>query len=296
MRLLITGGSGLLGGSLLRIGQSRHEIHATLRNHPLPVSEVRPVPVDLTKEQEVARVIAEVRPQAIIHAAAMTEVDYCEDHRDEAWAQNVVATDNLARGAVSIGCPLLYISTDFVFDGRRGGYTEDDEPNPVNYYAVTKLEGEERVRQAKGEHLILRTTIYGWNSQPKNSFPEWILKELRAGRQPRLFTDLFWSPIFTDNLSRALYEAVDKGLRGLYHVAGSEPCSRFAFGQALMQQKGASQDRVLSSKLEEANLKAPRPHDCSLNVSKAQAVLSEPLLGVAGGLAEFWAARLKETP
>lgn len=296
MRLLITGGSGLLGGSLLRLGRDRHQIHATLRRHPLPGDGVQPLPLDLTQGKAVSQALAEVRPQAVIHAAALTEVDYCEDHREEAWEQNVVATDNLARGAAALGCPLIYISTDFIFDGRRGGYSEEDAPNPLNYYALTKLEGEERVRRAGGDYLIARTTIYGWNSQPKTSFPEWIIQELRAGRRPRLFVDLFWSPIFADNLARALYEAVDQGLRGLYHIAGRERCSRFAFGQALMEQMGCDRERVVAGRIEETPPRAPRPRDCSLNVAKAQAALSEPLLGVAEGLAQFWTARPREGP
>ncbi len=295
MRLLITGGSGLLGGSLLRLGRSQHQIWATMRRHPLPVDGVQSLPLDLTQGQAVAEALRQVRPQAIIHAAALTEVDYCEDHRDEAWAQNVVVTQHLAQAAAELGCPLVYISTDFVFDGRRGGYTEEDDPNPLNYYALTKLEGEERVRRA-GEYLIARTTIYGWNSQPKTSFAEWILKELHEGRQPRLFTDLFWSPIFTDNLARALFEAVEKGLRGLYHIAGSQRCSRLEFGQALMAQVGCDPDKAMASRVAEANLKAVRPRDSSLNVAKAQAALNEPLSGMADGLAQFWAARPQQAP
>ena len=165
----------------------------------------------------------------MVHTAAETNVDRCEVNREHAWKVNVKGTRNIAEVCNGISAKVVYVSTDYVFDGGKGSYTEDDESNPVNYYGLTKLEGERCVTEICADHVIIRTSVlYGWHPWKPN-FVKWVIESLREAKQISVVNDHFNSPTLADNLAEVMLEIIDRNLRGLYHTARRERINRFEF-------------------------------------------------------------------
>ena len=224
MRILITGGSGLLGGSLAFIAVARHEVHATYHRHPVTIAGCQMHRLDLADRRQIARLVESVNPHVVVHTAAMTNADECERKKDEAWQINVVATDHLAQACQQAGSKLIYISTDLVFDGQKGGYSEEDTPNPLSYYGQTKLEAERLLTRYDLSYCSIRSALmYGWNIRSgKVCHTEWMLRALKAGQYVDLFADQYRSPILVNNLCEAILDICHKDLQGIYHIGGSQ--------------------------------------------------------------------------
>lgn len=286
-RWLITGGSGLLGGNLARMASSRADVWTTYCQHPAPTAGCEAIELDLRDGAQVSAAVRRVGPEVIIHAAALTDVDYCQEHLEEAWAINAGGSEAIAAAAAEVRARLVYISTDAVFQGDRGGYREHETARPVNRYAASKLAGEVQVRRHMPAALILRTSIYGWNAGDKRSLAEWMRDGLMEAQTLPLFTDVFFTPILVNDLADAIFDLVDLKATGMYHVAGSERCSKYAFGMTLAEVFGLDSSSIRRASVEQAGLAAPRPRDPSLCVDKAQAALGRPLPDVRQGLTRF---------
>jgi dTDP-4-dehydrorhamnose reductase len=232
-------------------------------------------------------VVREIAPSCIIHAAALTQVDWCESHPEETSIVNVEASRTLAQIAWQIGARMVYISTDSVFDGSRGYYSETDEPHPLNVYARSKLAGERAVLAELPDALIVRTVIYGWNRQPKHSLAEWILSRLENGSEVQGFDDAVFSPILVNDLGGLLLELIERGISGVCNVAASESCTKYEFARAVAETFGYQARLVRRASLRSAILTAPRPLNTSLDTSLASRLLSAKLPAVRLGLARF---------
>jgi dTDP-4-dehydrorhamnose reductase len=280
MKLLITGSSGLLGSKLVTAAGG-YEIISTYGTKPLLPNSIK---MDITDKNEALRVMSKFKPDVVIHAAAETDVDKCEMNKKHAWKVNVDGTKNIANACAEMGVKPVYVSTDYVFDGEKGLYDEEDEPKPINHYGLIKLEGERHVTKI-GDHLIIRTSVlYGWHPWKKN-FATWVLNSLRQEKQITIVDDHYNSPTLADNLAELLLEAVEKGLTGLYHTAGGERISRFKFALEIARTFGLNSELVKPIKM--AELKAwvaRRPRDSSLRVDKIRRKLKIKSLDVSEGL------------
>lgn len=291
--LLVTGGSGLLGSSVAELARTRFRTFATYNMHQIDLERCEFVRVDLTDVLQVKKIFEKIRPGVVVHSAALVNVDYCEAHKEETWKANVDATENVAALCEKLGTRLIYVSTDYVFDGERGLYTETDVPAPVNYYAKTKLEGERALERHGGlDYCIARTCIYGWNVQEKHNFASFILNKLRTGQKINAFTDQYNSPMLANNCADALLALADKmtGVSGeVFHVAGSERASKFDFALALSEVFGLDSTLVTPTKFAEsaASIAVRRPRDVSLSVKKASEKLDVKLLNLREGLVKM---------
>lgn len=174
--------------------------------------------------------LKQVKPDIIIHTAAAVNVDRCEIEPDYADKLNVKMTENICRVSEEINAKVIYISTDAVFDGENKKlYSESDKTAPINIYGKTKLAGENIVRKDKN-NVILRTNIYGFNIQNKNSFGEWIYTSLLEDKELNMFTDIDFSPILVNELAKVIDIAIKKDISGLYHVCGTGCISKYDFG------------------------------------------------------------------
>ncbi len=287
-KILITGASGLLGGNVVTMASKKFETYAAYHRNPVKIGGCNTFRMDITDKREVSQVITKIRPNLIIHTAALTNVDFCEDHPEEARNLNVGGTRNLAQAAEKIGAKLIYISTDSVFDGKRGMYTEEDAPNPINYYAKTKFEGEKLLGEFNLNYNIARTCIYGWNIQDKFSLAEWVIDGLRNKKPLTMFTDVFFSPILVNNLAEALFEIYERDLKGILHVAGAERCSKFQFGEKIAEIFNLDKKLIKPISINDfTKFRAARPKDVSLDVDKAKKELRLKLLDVGGGIAQM---------
>lgn len=238
--------------------------------------------LDLTDFSRVEQTFNNRPPDWVIHCAALTKSPACQADPPAARRVNVEATRHLA--ALAQDRPLVFFSTDLVFDGSKGGYVEDDPPNPLSVYGETKVAAEEWVLR-NPRHTVLRTSLNaGRTLRGGTAFNEEMRAAWQTGRTLTLFTDEFRCPIPAAVTARAVWELAQRKARGLYHLAGAERLSRWEIGQCL-----ARQWPELNPQMKPESLRtyqgAPRAPDTSLNCAKAQALLSFPLPAFSAWLA-----------
>ncbi len=274
MRVLVTGGSGLLGYWVSRVFAERgFQVYSTFHEKKPPAVEgVEWIRVDLEEPGLVASAISSSRPDVVVHTAAYTDVDGCEVNRERAYRVNVEGTRAIARLCRSKGFRLIYISTDYVFDGSRGLYSEGDAPNPINYYGLTKLLGEEAVLSACDGSAVVRVSgLYGYSPTGKRNFGFNVYEALSKGSEVRAFSDQYLSPTYVVELARSLERLVGVDFSGVIHIAG-ERMSRYEFALLVARAGGFSEELVKPASLREARLVARRPADSSLDTGRAKAL------------------------
>lgn len=222
---------------------------------------------DVTDRFRLESEVERLRPDVVINCAAYTDVDGCEIDPDRARRVNAEGAENAARAAAAAGCPIVHLSTDFVFDGRKSTpYTEDDRPVPLSEYGRTKLEGERRVAEVAPHHLIVRTSwLYG---PGRGNFVEAIRTRAGNGGPLRVVDDQFGSPTYVADLGRALCALIQKSTRGLVHFANAGVCSRYALAQAILAACGMSTVRLESIATGAAGRIAVRPAYSALDTSR----------------------------
>jgi dTDP-4-dehydrorhamnose reductase len=292
--ILVTGASGLLGATIVSLAREQgREVVGLCHRHPLHIDGVKLMAANLTDPAEALRIFDEVGPSSVIHCAAATSVDWCEEHPDEAYRDNVMMPAVIAGIAARSGARLLYISTDAVFDGERGNYIETDTPSPLNVYAQTKLQGEREVLRENPAAAIARVNFYGWNAQSKESLAEWILKQLATGSLVPGFTDVVFCPLLANDLAEILLTLLERNLPGLYHVVGSEAVSKYEFARRVASTFGFDAGQIVPTRVADVGLKARRPLNMSLNTGKLCAALGRAMPDVDSGLRGF--ARLRHS-
>ena len=270
LRVLITGGTGLLGYWVSRVFMEKgFTVYATYHEKAPPKLGVNWVRLDLEDLESIASVAKDVKPDIVIHTAAYTDVDGCEVNKEKAYRVNYLATVVLAKASTSAD-QFIYISTDYVFDGSRGMYRESDVPAPVNYYGLTKLLGEVAATSALGSSCVVRVSgLYGYSPTGKKNFGVIAFEKLSRGEPVEAFIDQWLSPTYVRFLAEKLAKLVEARVTGFIHIAG-ERLSRYEFASILAEVLGTSKDLVKPKRLTEAKLVAPRPRDSSLDTSKAR--------------------------
>jgi dTDP-4-dehydrorhamnose reductase len=280
MRILVTGASGLLGSRLVELAlQKGHEVISSYKNH-VPVHG-KPLALDLTRAAEVTKAFSEVHPDVIINTAAMTDVDKCELEPEAAFSANSRAVYNIADAAKETESFVVQVSTDYVFDGERGGYSEHDETRPVNKYGESKLEGEKAVMNELGKEMwsVARSSvIYGWGRASRPNAGTFVYEKLSRGESIRMARDLFSSPTLNTSLSLMLIEIAERQLPGIIHVAGATRLSRYDFAIGLAKTFRLDATLIKAVQANDIQWTAKRPADSSLTVRRAQKLLrSAPL-------------------
>ncbi|AGT35927.1 MAG: dTDP-4-dehydrorhamnose reductase [Thermofilum sp.] len=275
MRVLVTGGSGLLGSVLVEmLAQNGHSVIATYNAHePRQIQGVKWVKIDISRGYLLEDLAWKEKPHAIIHSAAMTDVDKCEIEKEKAWKTNVEATRSAVRAARAVNAHIIYISTDYVFDGEKGNYGEEDLPAPVNYYGLTKLVAEEIVRTSDVLYTIVRpSAIYGLGGS-KKSFAEYAADKLTRGEEVPALVDQYVSPTYNRYLASAILKILDTRPLGTIHVAGQRT-NRYEFALTIADILGAPKNLVKPAKTQDMkHWLARRPRDSSLDTSKANRLL-----------------------
>ena len=245
-----------------------------------------PVRVDLQSETRLTNTLKEIGPDVIVHAAALTDVDLCEKDRDLALTVNYVATRAIAHTAKRSKAFVVYVSTDYVFDGDKGMYNEGDTPAPVNFYGITKLRGEKAIKEECIDHLIVRSSvIFGSTpSSGKTNFALWVLGKLARREHFGVLKDQFVSPTLNSNLAEMLLDAIQRRITGTLHLAGASRVNRLEMARTLAVQfrmNAALVDPVL---MRDMKWSAKRPRDSSLDTSKARSVLKIKPLSIGDAI------------
>ena len=291
-RILVCGSNGLLGQrlALLLSSQTEYEVLNTSRNRSFVFDDrlFDYTQLDITRKGDVKSLISSFHPTAIVNAAAETNVDWCEEHREDAWRVNVVRVENLIEAARKVGARLIHISTDYVFDGLHGPYSEEDKPSPLSYYGKSKLASENAARIAGIPHTIFRTILlYGNAISVRDSFPMWVLKNLNEGRTVRCSEDQISNPTHVNDLAFAVIKGFELNRDGMFHICGKERLSRYEFALRTADLFGL--DPGLIQRVKSADLKqtAARPLVTGFVTLKAQTELGLTPLDIQQGLTLF---------
>jgi dTDP-4-dehydrorhamnose reductase len=285
--VLITGANGLLGQKLCLHFSSSFKVIATdLQPESLvSVPKLSYETLDVTDIRNVDFHVRHYKPSVIINAAAYTDVDGCEIHKDRAWAVNVGGVKNLTKACQEHQVKLVQLSTDYIFDGENGPYSEDDPPRPMSFYGQTKLESEKVIQESGIDFIIVRTNVlYGFGKNVKKNFLLWLLERLSAGEKLSIVTDQFNNPTLADNLAECILEIVQRDLSGILHVAGAEYLSRYDFAVQVAKKFGYDRTLISPATTESLGQKAKRPPRGGLKIEKAHSLLSTKLLDVEEGL------------
>lgn len=287
-RILITGGTGLLGQALLASVPSNVELAGTYLPGKAP-SDVTPwpfYPLDVRDPAQVAEVFEQVQPNVVIHAASIGSVDYSEHHREESWAVNVGGTQHIGQACARHHARLIFISSNAVFDGEHPFYAEDAPVHPINYYGQLKVEGEQWVAGSGLDYAIVRPILmYGWHSPLERG--NWVTNWIRAlgqGQRVKVVDDVGTKPLYALNCAEVIWAVLAQSRPGVYHAAGGDHITLYQFAQATAEVFGLDAsliDPVPSSYFPEI---APRPKDTSFDTTKMERELGVRAWGVRDGL------------
>jgi dTDP-4-dehydrorhamnose reductase len=275
MRILVTGSNGLLGQKLSIIleGQLNEQSFFTARS-PLTyrVKNGQFMLMDISDKENVLRVIQESKPDVIIHGAAMTQVDDCELKQDECWKQNVTATEYLTEAAGMFGAHFIFVSTDFIFDGKTGPLDESATPDPVNYYGQSKWAAEEIVKKYKHAWSILRTVlVYGVaHDMSRSNIVLWVKNSLKQGKSIKVVNDQWRTPTLAEDLAMGCWLTAQQKKTGIYNISGEEMMTPYDI--AIRTARFFKLDETLISKTDSTQFKQPalRPMRTGFIIDKAK--------------------------
>ena len=282
MIILITGVSSSPGYKTAVSLANRYDVIGTYNEHPINIPGVTTVKADLTRDS--ARLISDYKPDVVIHMAAIGNVDQCEEQLELCYRVNVVASRELLTAAYRVGSAIYYLSTDYVFDGERGMYTEDDAPRPVNYYGLTKLLAEE-ITRALGGSIVRVAWIYGAGPGRVN-FGKTVVDKLMRGEVVTAITDQWSSPTLNTIIGEAFAKLLEMRFTGVLHVVGPR-LSRYEFARAIARYFGFNEELIKPIRLSDVNYRARRPRDSSLSNKRAIELLGIPLNDINHALAIF---------
>ena len=278
MKIVVTGSNGLLGQKLSALLQQQLDVDPffTARK-PLtyPISRGNFMALDVTDRNAVLRVISESKPDCIIHAAAMTQVDDCESRREECWLHNVTATEFLVEAAMQSNAHLIHVSTDFIFDGTAGPLDELATPKPVNYYGESKLAAEVAVQKSSGLWSILRTVlVYGVaHDMSRSNIVLWVKKSLEEGKPIKVVNDQWRTPTLAEDLAMGCWLAAQKKTSGIFNVSGDEVMTPYQLAIRTARYFGLNESLISQTDSNQFRQPALRPMRTGFIIEKAKQIL-----------------------
>lgn len=276
MKILITGSNGLLGQKLVKqllnknisfLASSKGEN----RNPQCPNTHY--VQMDITNPSQVSAIFQEYLPSAVIHTAAITNVDYCESNISECKEVNIAATNILFHAAQSINAQLIALSTDFVFDGVRGNYKETDAPNPLSVYAKSKLAAEQllQVSNYKNWAIVRTIIVFGEGSNlSRSNIVLWAKEALASGKELNIIDDQFRAPTWADDLAWACIRIAMMKKKGMFHISGPETFSIYDLVLRVAKSCGLETESLNKTTSESLNQAAKRPPKTGFDLTKAR--------------------------
>ena len=287
-KVLITGANGFVGNYLSSAFAGDYEVIATgkgdsrlFSSHP----QLRYEKMDFTLENEIQRVFLEVKPDIVIHSGALSKPDECETDNEAAWLTNVTSTKLLLNAAGASNAHFIFLSTDFIFNGEKGFYREDDDPDPVNYYGETKLEAEKLVRPYPAPWAIVRTIlVYGDPKSGRQNILTMVSSALKKGEEVKIFSDQLRTPTYVEDLVKGIKLIADKKKTGVYHISGKDALSPYKMAIAVARHLSLDESKVLEVTAKDLSQIAKRPLKTGFDITKARTELGYEPISFAEGL------------
>lgn len=276
-RILIIGSNGKLGQRLVyKLSQNiNNEIHSADIGEKSVFGNIDYTQLDISKRNQVKSLFHKFFPDVVINSAGYTNVDLCETNKELSWNVNVKGTENIAMSSWAIDAYMIHVSSDYIFDGNAGPYTEEDIPNPISYYGRTKLAGENTLRSSGTRHSIVRSNVlYGAVLSDRPDFVRWVIENLKAGKQIRIVSDQINNPTYIDDLVNAIESLNNLEYNGIYNIAGAELLNRYAFCLQIAKHFNLNKELVTAVTTKELNQHALRPLRSGLIISKAESELN----------------------
>lgn len=275
-RILITGSNGMLGQRTVEFYSSKtnYELLALSVEDKSVLEGVDYISCDLSDKEQIKKAVYDFCPDSIVNTAAFTNVDLSETERELAWKINVKGVEYLAEAARVIDAHLVHISTDYIFDGKKGPYNETAKPNPLGYYGRTKLASENALKISGINYTVLRTNVlYGIAKNSRPDFVKWVVNMLREGKQIKIVTDQINNPTFIDDLVQAINQVIEFGKFGVFNIGGAEFLSRYDFTLRIAEYFNLNKSLIVPIKTSDLNQAARRPLKSGLLTIKAQSEL-----------------------
>ena len=273
LKFLVTGSAGLVGQQVVKDLSNSHLVFSCYNKSKPEYGDS--VKMDLKNYEMISSVLSETEPDVVIHLGAMTGVDLCEKEESMAFDINTKATQTIAQQCSISNTFLVYVSTDYVFDGNLGMYKEDDVANPLGFYGKSKLEGEKAVQNFSANWCIARTSTPFGLHPTKKSFPMWVIENLQKQKQIDVLIDQFTSPTYIPNLSRMLIEISERRITGIINTAGASKISRYQMASMVSDKLNLDGTLLKQISMNKMKWVAQRPKDSSLDVSRASSILNE---------------------
>ena len=273
LKFLVTGSAGLVGQQVVKDLSKSNQVFSCYNESKPEYGDS--VKMDLKNYEMISSVLTEIKPDVVIHLGAMTGVDICEKEKTSASEINTKATEIIAKECSKLDSFLVYVSTDYVFDGNFGMYKEDDVANPLGFYGKSKLEGEKAVQNFSTNWCIARTSTPFGLHPTKKSFPMWVIENLQKQKQIDVLIDQFTSPTYIPNLSRMLIEISERRITGIIHAAGASKISRYQMASMVSDKLNLDGTLLKQISMNKMKWVTQRPKDSSLDVSRASTILNE---------------------
>ena len=287
-RILIIGSNGMLGQRLTDFfsASSNVELLCTSQEEKSFIADVEYKSLDITNKLRVKDIVLDFFPDFVINAAAFTNVDKSESERELTWKVNVNGVENIALYSWTIDAHLIHISTDYIFDGKNGPYSEVDKPSPINYYGRSKLASENSIRTSGVRFTILRSNVlYGPAKFGRPDFVKWVVESLSSHKEIRIVKDQFNNPTFIDDICLAINKIIEYKKEGIYNIAGPEILSRLEFTNRIADYFMLDKSLIKPIVTEELKQPAPRPLKSGLITLKAETELGYKPSGIADSFA-----------
>jgi len=272
LKILITGANGLIGRKVIRLmlQNADNQIYATSQKRIQFDSRVQFFTVNLIYS-DINKLIETIKPEVLIHCAAIASPDACEVDRYTCFKLNVEVTTRLASSCRDYGVHMIFLSSDFIFDGNKGDYSEEDLSAPISYYGVTKLEAEKNLLDLNIGATIVRTSlVYGYEDHlARMNIALKVIDHLKNSKTYKVPSDQVRTPTFAEDLASALVTLAEKRLAGVYNVSGSEAISVFDFSKQIANVFGLDERLLIPVSTKELSEPALRPLKTNLNIQKA---------------------------
>lgn len=273
-KVLITGGSGLLAVNWALSIRNNYAVTLLLHRRKIFLTGISTDIASLDSLDECISVLSKYQPDIVIHTAGLTDVEKCESSPDLAQELNVDLAKNMALACSEQGVKLVHISTDHLFSGDQELVTEEVETSPVNNYAKTKFLGEQQVLENCKDALIVRTNFFGWGTEYRQSFSDFIINKLRSDETVDLFSDVFVTTILAEELAKKAHQLVDENLSGVFNIVGSERLSKYEFGLKVANCFDLNTDLINEISINDKPNLVKRPKDMSLSNKKICKILN----------------------